>query len=162
MHRYAFSIPHGEPALCHFLNAKQRKVSLRFLFFFGGLFRELCGSFSNLEKNHIRIEGCNGRKTQNKTPFTLLLLWQIYDETGSKAARLFGDIPRTGLMLLSDEPYPVPEDRALQTGVTDDIGQHPYINFKSQEHFGANRILDPSHFDTGFEIEEIQAKRTRN
>jgi hypothetical protein len=85
----------------------------------------------------------------------LLYYGRIYDETARKLLGYLVDITENGLMLLSDEPFPVGETGRFKLEVTDDIGEHPFINFKAKS-IWCEPDLDPSHFDTGFEIEEIK------
>ena len=85
----------------------------------------------------------------------LLYYGRIYDETARKLLGYLVDITENGLMLLSDEPFPVGETGRFKLEVTDDIGEHPFINFKAKSMW-CEPDLDPSHFDTGFEIEEIK------
>jgi PilZ domain len=92
------------------------------------------------------------RKTKRRY---LLYYGRIYDETAQKLIGYLVDITESGLMLLSDEPYPVGETGRFKLEVTDDIGEHPFINFKAKS-IWCEPDLDPSHFDTGFEIEEIK------
>jgi Tfp pilus assembly protein PilZ len=92
------------------------------------------------------------RKTKRRY---LLYYGRIYDENAQKLLGYLVDITEGGLMLLSDEPYPVGETGHFKLEITDDIGEHPYINFKAKS-LWCEPDIDPSHYDTGFEIEEIK------
>ena len=85
----------------------------------------------------------------------LLYYGRVYDENIQKLLGYLVDITEGGFMLLSDEPYPVGIARRLKLEVTDDVGQGPYINFTVKSVW-CEPDIDPSHFDVGFEIEEIR------
>ncbi|HUH98019.1 MAG TPA: PilZ domain-containing protein [Anaerolineales bacterium] len=85
----------------------------------------------------------------------LLYYGRVYDENIQKLLGYLVDITERGFMLLSEEPYPVGVTQRLKLEVTEDVGQGPYINF-SVRSIWCEPDIDPSHFDTGFEIEEIE------
>jgi hypothetical protein len=85
----------------------------------------------------------------------LLYYGRVYDETAQKLLGYLVDITNSGFMLLSEEPYPIGETRRFKLEITEDIGNHPYINFKAKSMW-CEADLDPSRFDIGFEIEEIR------
>ena len=85
----------------------------------------------------------------------LLYYGRVYDENVQKLLGYLIDITESGFMLLSEVPYPIGVTRQLKLEVTDDIGQGPYMNFTAKS-IWCEPDIDPSHFDTGFEIEEIK------
>jgi hypothetical protein len=85
----------------------------------------------------------------------LLYYGRVYDENLQKILGYLIDITESGFMLLSEESYPVGVTRRLKLEVTDDIGQGPYINLTARSMW-CEPDIDPSHYDTGFEIEEVQ------
>jgi len=91
------------------------------------------------------------RKTKRRH---LLYYGRVYDENVKKLLGYLVDITENGFMLLSEEPYPVGMTRRLKLEVTDDVGKGPYINFTVKS-IWCEPDIDPSHFDTGFEIAEI-------
>ena len=58
-------------------------------------------------------------------------------------------------MLLTDEPVPVGETRRFKLEITEDVDERPYINFSAKS-IWCDPDIDPSHFNTGFEIAEIK------
>ncbi len=94
-------------------------------------------------------------RRKNKRRY-LLYYGRVYDETAQKLIGYLVDITENGFMLLSDEPYLVGVTRRLKLEITDDVaGTHPYISFKAKS-IWCEPDIDPSHYDTGFEIEEIK------
>jgi len=85
----------------------------------------------------------------------LLYYGRVYDEIVQKLLGYLVDITENGFMLLSEEPYPVGVSKRLKLEVTDDVGEGPYINFTVKSVW-CEPDIDPSHFDVGFEIEEIK------
>ncbi|MGA7193499.1 MAG: PilZ domain-containing protein, partial [Anaerolineales bacterium] len=85
----------------------------------------------------------------------LLYYGRVYDENVQKLLGYLVDITESGFMLLSEELYPVDVTRRLKLEVTDDVGKGPYINFTVKS-IWCEPDIDPSHFDTGFEIIEIK------
>jgi len=85
----------------------------------------------------------------------LLYYGRIYDDNIKNLLGYLVDITESGFMLLSENPYPVGVTRRLKLEVTDDVGQGPYIDFTVKS-IWCEPDIDPTHFDTGFEIEEIK------
>src|SRR5271157_5954433 len=96
------------------------------------------------------------RKTKRRH---LLYYGRVYDENVKKLLGYLVDITDSGFMLLSEEPYPVGVTRRLKLEVTDDVGKGPYINFTVKS-IWCEPDIDPTHFDTGFEIAEIDPSDT--
>ncbi|HUI87840.1 MAG TPA: PilZ domain-containing protein [Anaerolineales bacterium] len=86
----------------------------------------------------------------------LLYYGRVYDENVRKLLGYLIDITESGFMLLSEEAYPVGVTRRLKLEVTEDIGQGPYIDLMAKSVW-CEPDVDPAHFDTGFQIEEIKA-----
>ena len=85
----------------------------------------------------------------------LLYFGRVYDENLQKLLGYLVDITEQGFMLLSEEPYPVGVTKRLKLEVTDDVGAGPYIDFTVKS-IWCEPDIDPSHWDTGFKIEEIK------
>jgi PilZ domain len=85
----------------------------------------------------------------------LLYYGRIYDDNVKNLLGYLVDITESGFMLLSEDPFPVGVTRRLKLEVTDDVGAGPYINFTVKS-IWCEPDIDPSRFDTGFEIEEIK------
>jgi hypothetical protein len=85
----------------------------------------------------------------------LLYYGRVYDENIRRLLGYLVDITENGFMLLSEDRYPVGITRRLKLEVTEDVGQGPYIEFNAKS-IWCEHDVDPSRFDTGFEIEDIK------
>jgi len=92
------------------------------------------------------------RKTKRRH---LLYYGRVYSANVQKLLGYLVDITESGFMLLSEDEYPVDVTWHLKLEVTEDIGKGPYIELTAKS-IWCERDIDPSRFDTGFEIEEIK------
>ena len=92
------------------------------------------------------------RKTKRRH---LLYFGRVYEENLQRLLGYLVDITGSGFMLLSEDQYPVGVSRRLKLEVTEDIGKGPYILLTAKS-IWSERDIDPTRFDTGFEIEDIK------
>jgi len=93
------------------------------------------------------------RKTKRRH---LLYFGRVYDQNVQKLLGYLVDITGSGFMLLSEAQYPIGLTQRLKLEVTEDIGQGPYIELTAKS-IWCEPDIDPTRFDTGFEIEDIKS-----
>ncbi len=92
------------------------------------------------------------RKTQRRH---LLYYGRVYDGDLRKQIGYLVDITEQGMMLLSEEPFPVGETRKLKLEITNDVDEHPYLTFDAKS-IWCEPDISPDHYTTGFEILELK------
>lgn len=91
-------------------------------------------------------------KERRKTKRRYLLYYgRVYDERAQMLLGHLVDITANGLMLLSEEPFPVGNTQTIKLEVTSDIAERPYLNLTVKS-IWCEPDVDPNHYNTGFEI----------
>lgn len=81
----------------------------------------------------------------------LLYYGRVYDERAQTLLGHLVDITQLGLMLLSEQPFPVGVTQQIKLEVTNDIAEQPYLNLTVKS-IWCEPDVDPNHFNIGFEI----------
>ncbi|MBI3739816.1 MAG: PilZ domain-containing protein [Chloroflexi bacterium] len=89
-------------------------------------------------------------RRKNKRKY-LLYYGRVYDERAQSLLGHLVDITQQGLMLLSDQPFPVGVTQQIKLEVTDDLAEQPYLSLTVKS-IWCEPDVDPNHFNTGFEI----------
>ncbi|HEX2697704.1 MAG TPA: PilZ domain-containing protein [Anaerolineales bacterium] len=92
------------------------------------------------------------RKTKRKY---LLYYGRVFDERAQKLLGYLVDITEKGLMVLSEEQFPIGQTQKIKVEVTSDIGEGPFL-IAEVKSVWCEPDVDPSRFDTGFEIVSIK------
>lgn len=85
----------------------------------------------------------------------MLYYGRVYDERAQELLGYLVDVTASGLMLLSEEPFPVGTTQRIKVEVTSDIGDRPFLNMTVKS-IWCEPDVDPKHFNTGFEIVKLK------